>query len=1359
MVFCIQLRTCLYDFSYTREKFGGAIQQWSPYTSSIARGYVPRGVRSIFGTAFALHGFKFPDFRGFNCNRRGGDFGLSRESGPLGRGTPNGLGDKMRHAKLVLLFLAILLVFPAISRAQNVASINGVVTDTSGAAVPGASVKLTDTRTGTSYFAKTAGDGGYRIADVPPGPGYSLTIRKDGFQILMIGNLYLPVATATTQDAQMQLGSLNQTVSVTAQGSVSLDTTDTTIGSNLDIHAVASLPNEFRDNPANLLRLAPGVVSAITPAGGPTTGTGAIDPNLTRDGAVAGARTDQSNIVVDGINQSNISGGFAFDLTGTIPVDAVQEFNTIIGNPVAQYGGGSGAQTLITTKSGTNDFHGSLYEFNRTAATEANTFFNNLSGVPRLALVRNQFGGNVGGPAWKNKAFFFFEYDGRRDREAASVEEIVPMPHVSLGELAYINNSQGPACQGARLTSADVSTSCVTILPAATVASMDPCSGFVNCSTLPGFQAPGVDPALISLFKSRYPNPNDFSAGDGLNTAGFRFNTPNPLTENDYLARADFNLSGTNKLFARFNFENILSLVQPNQFPGDPLTSPNINKDRAWVLGDTWTISPNLVNVFTYGESLENNPQPILFNPGGSLYELTFDSGDVSNPFIRQTSFTQVTPVPTFRDDLTLVHGNHTFSFGGEWEPMMFKDGITNDFTFIQQGIGGNISSVVDATDPNLIPSDILASDIPNWSSAFVGNLGSIFDVQAAFNFTGKGVPLNQGSPVVHDYRVNALAGYFSDSWRLRPSFTITMGVRYQYSSVPYEIHGVQASFQNTNFRSIIDTRLANGLAGISGPDATPELTYSLSGAANHAPPLYQPEYHDFSPRIGMAWNPSATSGILGKVLGDRKTVFRLGGSLIYDDTVVNNIIALENQQDYTFGGSFAQNFGDSSPSATPSENLGLEPRFDSITTVPFAVPPPPFVTPVTPTAVFNYDVDNQFRTPYSIITSFGVQRELPFGLQFEADYYGRFSRRLFVLADAGQVMDFTLAGQKMSQAFTTLEQDAEQNVPIANVSTQPFFESLLGPGGTNLIYSAFGGPGGSLALGNTGLIVDELGTQAVNIGLTPQFLVNALATNLGSESYNSLFTTLRKRLTNNLQFDFDYTYSHAIDNNSTVPHANGNFEPGVTTILCDATNPRVCRGNSEFDVTNQITGYFVYDLPFGRGQRFAGSAGTLLNEAIGGWEVSGIDTWRTGLALTADSGVSSTTSLAADSGEDFIGPKSALASDVHFDPATKTVQFFKDPAAAIAAYTPALGLTVGTRDNMRGPHFSNMDLAVAKNFPIAGEKYKLQFRAEAYNLFNHPNFALYDPTINSPSTFGTITSLAGSEASRVMQFALRFDF
>ena len=586
--------------------------------------------------------------------------------------------------------------------------------------------------------------------------------------------------------------------------------------------------------------------------------------------------------------------------------------------------------------------------------------------------------------------------------------------------------------QGARLTSADVSTGCVTILTAPQVAALDPCS-HVSCASTPGFTAAGVDPALISLFKSRYPAPNDFTQGDGINTAGFRFNAPNPFTENDYLARSDFNINTNNKLFVRFNFRNVTAIETPNLFPGDPLTSPALIKDRAWVIGETWTASPNFVNQFTYGETRENDAEPILFNPGGSLYELTFDSGTVSNPFLRGTSFANVAPVPTFRDDATWTHGKHTFMFGGEWNPVALHDVITNDFNFIQQGLGGNIPSLpaFNAANPfNERPSDLEqdGGDVANanWDAALVGALGSMFNLQAAINYNGTGQPLAAGSNVFHDYRIQELAGYFQDAWRIRSNLTITLGVRYQFQSVPFEVHGIQASVLNTNFKSIMDARISNGLAGISGPDTTPELTYQLTGEANHAPPLYAPEYHDFAPRLGLAWNPSFRDGILGSLFGDHKTVVRTGASLIYDETVVNNVVALENQGDYTFGNTVAETFG---TSGNVIGSLEQEPRFSAPNSLPFTVTPPPFTTPITPGAIFNGAVDDQLRTPYSIDVSFGLQRELPGGFQLEADYYGSFGRKLFVLADASQLVNFVDPLNKahsIASDFTVLEKDAQ---------------------------------------------------------------------------------------------------------------------------------------------------------------------------------------------------------------------------------------------------------------------------------------------------------------------------------------------
>jgi len=383
-------------------------------------------------------------------------------------------------------------------------------------------------------------------------------------------------------------------------------------------------------------------------------------------------------------------------------------------------------------------------------------------------------------------------------------------------------------------------------------------------------------------------------------------------------------------------------------------------------------------------------------------------------------------------------------------------------------------------------------------------------------------------------------------------------------------------------------------------------------------------------------------------------------------------------------------------------------------------------------------------------------------------------------LGDVSQAMDFTdpASKQTLVNAFSTLEVDSRANggagLPAASVSNQPFFENQISAalGGscqsnpqilTSCTHFVYTSQFGALQQGATGEIVASLPFPQ-NVGLTPQFFVDALMANKGYSDYNSLFLTLRKRLSNNLQFDINYTFAHSIDNGSTVANENGNFQSGVTSVMCDVTNLRACRGNSEFDVRHSITGDFVYGLPFGRGQAFGRNAGWLLNEVIGGWTISGIETYRTGLAFTVNNtsvAFFDTVSLAADTGMLFTGTKSEVKSSIHVVQVPGTgpeVQFFANQATASGAFSPVTGLQSGSRDTLHGPHFSNLDLEVSKNFPIANERYRLRFVSEAYNVFNHTNFGLPD-TGAIDSNFGQIVGLSGQEPSRVMQFALRFEF
>jgi hypothetical protein len=309
----------------------------------------------------------------------------------------------------------------------------------------------------------------------------------------------------------------------------------------------------------------------------------------------------------------------------------------------------------------------------------------------------------------------------------------------------------------------------------------------------------------------------------------------------------------------------------------------------------------------------------------------------------------------------------------------------------------------------------------------------------------------------------------------------------------------------------------------------------------------------------------------------------------------------------------------------------------------------------------------------------------------------------------------------------------------------------------TDLIAQFFNGLAFRGDLGDTVQALDFFSLLPPGVGLHPQFATNLYITNKSYSNYNGLLLSLHKKQSHGLQYDLNYTYSHSIDNISAP--ANQAFgSNGAGGIICDAINLTACRGDSDFDVRHVISINGLYDLPFGRGKTFAGNASGWLNQLIGGWQLSGILGWRTGLAFQTVAN-SFPISFANNVPAIFNGNTSAIQTNVHLDPATKQVQLFKDPTAALAAFSFPTGLQSGSRNNLRGPGFSNLDFGVAKHFPIR-ERLALEFRADAFNVFNHANFGLPGVSstadINLPNTFGVITTVG---APRVMQFALRLDF
>jgi hypothetical protein len=1284
------------------------------------------------------------------------------------------------RSALFIFVLSVLCTLSTFVIAQDVASLTGVVTDTTGAVVSDATVKVVDTRTNATYEAKTNSLGAYLINRLQPGPGYQVTISKEGFETVKVPDVYLAVNATHTQNAQLRIGTTSETIEVSGEGSaVTLDTTDTTIGNNFDLREVHDLPILFRDSMASLAQFQPGV--AVSSA--------VDDPNNSRSGAVTGSRIDQGNITLDGLDVNDFGTGQAFAATANAPVDSIQEFRGESANPLAAEGRGAGQQITLVTKSGTNQFHGSLSEYLRNTDTEANDFFNIRAGVPRTQLNRNQFGVTFGGPIKKDKAFFFIDYNGRRDAQTDNVERIVPLDSSVLpggnlrnGGLAYINGSN-PACdQNSRI---NTTPNCITQL---------------TSNDLQNMFGLSADPALQTFIDGRYPKANDLTAGDGINTGGFRFSAPDHLSENNLIGKLDFNLGSKHRLFAKYSYigeklgDNVNGATV--QFPGDPVTHFIIDTSYTFSVGDTWTISANKVNQLIVGQSRSRLNFPVHFNPAGANdFNIFANNGSnqpiLDSPYQGQNAQRRDISTPTFRDDFSYQRGTHNFQVGGTFKPIGALSNEVLDLNDITVGLGGNLFGL----DSGLRPGDILkdAGRVARteWDTALAFTVGRIGQFQQNINYDLSQNPTPQDSGDIRKWRYYETEIYAQDTWRMRNDLTLTYGVRWQFYSVPYETQGYEA-IPNIDAAAFFNNRKAAAAAGRFGTtsDVIPFVVYSKGGKANHGAPFYQSDWKDFAPRLSLAYNPAATSGIFGRLLGDRKTVIRTGTGIVFDHPGTEAVNFEQNRNSYLYSSQTNTSYGGS---GDPHFDLTNDPQFATITGLPAGLNTPqqptnPFTPFVDSTgnafgestgATFNYAVDQHLKTPYNIIFTFGIQRELPGKFQLDVNYFGRLGRRLLIQADAGQTLNFTdpQSGHTLVGDFVALSSQVRQP-GFANsgapVTPQPFFENEVNahlapfglnctqltnppePNCTQLLYDFAGGLVTRGDLSDSITFLNQNGLLASGIGLSPQFDTNVYVTNQSYSSYNALLATLHKKYSSGLQFDLNYTYSHSIDNASVG--ANSFF----TDFVCDITNLKVCKGDSDFDLRHSISMTGVYELPFGRGKAIGGTASGALNQIIGGWSISGIEDWHTGFAFRTGSNAFPIGFATVAPGI-FNGDTHAIRRGIHNDPNNgNAVQFFADPAAAIGSFSGPLGLQMGPRNNLHGPHFSNTDLALIKNFKV-NERFHVEFHAEAFNAFNHPSFALplngaggvADFTL--PSSFGVITSTAS--APREMQFGLRLEF
>src|ERR1051326_3914675 len=548
------------------------------------------------------------------------------------------------------LSLALMLACPAWSQ-TGTTSLRGTVTDKSGATITGAKVTIVNQGQSVHRDMTTGPNGAYEFLLLPPG-NYDLSVEMTGFRTYEKKNIQLLVNAPGTADVVMEIGSTAMTVEVTGQ-TPAINTSDASLGIAFSQTQVRQLPLEGRNVP-DLLTLQPGVVY--------TGNRTDIDPNVdTRSGSVNGARSDQSNITLDGVSV-NPRGGYAFQSVLPVTLDSVQEFRVTTTGYNADQGTSSGAQVQLVTKSGTNGFHGSVYEYHRNTATSANDFFVKKAELEHghanqpLKLIRNIFGGSLGGPILKDRFFFFLNYEGTRRAEQVSETQVVPSASLRDGVVQYLCRESTPgvpdtaSCPGGTITGLSGKSYNVqpgfNALGPSQIATIDPIGA-------------GVNPVMVQYLNT-WPVPNASNVGDGVNFSGFNWRAPISDTQNVYIARLDFNLTrdGKQRLYlsgAMRNEDNPGAPFLPGQLPSHHF----VNYNKGIIAGFSSVITQNLLNNFRYGfvrqsiGDIGNTDQQVIFFRG---------LNDQTNAVTYTHKFQR--PVHNFYDDVSYTHGRHAWQMG-----------------------------------------------------------------------------------------------------------------------------------------------------------------------------------------------------------------------------------------------------------------------------------------------------------------------------------------------------------------------------------------------------------------------------------------------------------------------------------------------------------------------------------------------------------------------------------------------------------------------------------------------------------------------------------------------------------------------
>jgi carboxypeptidase family protein len=1253
----------------------------------------------------------------------------------------------MRHfAKLVAAGVIACLFGAAQAWAGITGSISGVVTDQNGGVVVGAVVSAMETQTGVHTEITTDSKGFYNFPTLPVGK-YDIEIRAGGFKLYRQSGLVIDVNSALRVDVSLQLGDVSEKVTVMSEA-VHVETESTQNGEVISGTKMTTVPLNGRAY-TDLLSLQPGVVPSSYAKPIQKQFGGLTDRNVSGDlnpgnQSVNGQRQSANGFMVNGSNVEEGKNNGA----GIVPnLDSIAEFRIITNNFDAEYGNYSGGQVNVATKSGTNTIHGSAFEFLRNTALDARNFFAPANQVDNFK--QNQFGGTAGGPIQRDKWFFFVDYQGTRTIRGQVLNNNVP------GLLDRPDTNGGSANVSdiaANLTNTVTGTNWAAILNQKLgrndiVAGTTP---YFGCTAAPGcvfpnnvIPAAAIDPAALNLLPF-IPKPNGLDPSGNPN---FSSATQNARTRDD---KGGIRLDGNTRFGMLSAYYLLDDFLRNDPYPnatllGGPVSAPGFNsitpgRSQLLTLGDVKTFGPTAVN------------------------ELRLSFVRVAGSYFKPQG-----GVGTSLASLGFVKAAGTgASFNGGIAPIDATLEGVPQFTLAQQGAGLSVGVPQDtqnAYNNTYQVLDNFSKVIGTHSLKFGGqfhydqiNERNFFGENGAFTFGGAesgsdfvdfllGAPDNfiQASKQILDSRSKYAGAFVQDSWRVRSTLTLNLGLRWEFSQPWYDTQG--------KIETVFPQNVVSGKASALYPGAP--LGLVVPGDPGVPSTLAPTQYNAFGPRVGLAYSPGASSGFLSKLTGGPgKLSIRAGFGIYYSS--VEDLSQFLGVGDAPFGIFW---FGGSPLFDAPF----MDRKAGGLQGQPFPFSPPPLnVSAKNPDTTFNWaqvgQISSNFyynphnRMPYSEHYHLSVQRQFGANTVFSIGFVGNQGHKNVTSVEANP-------GNPGLCVFLSNPNNLDTGSPTCGPNNEtPSSPFVLPPGagfpaGTTPVVEAT-----TACLSNPNLTCNAINSTRTIFSGVPtgtggaSFGTNPYVSTVANSAYNSLQTSL-KHSSSHGEFLVGYTYSKCMDNGSSLQDATNVFNPRLTRSLC------------AFDLTHNFVASYSVRLPF---ERLFHADHGWAKRAAGGWQVSGITTYATGIPVTieASPGFNADQSLIGSVGFSWnVDAPNKLPGKIlnNTNPRSGQTYFNTSLFLQEGCFTTACPLdgtqAIGAVGNanrrfFHGPGIANWDMALLKETPITETK-SLEFRFEAFNIFNHAQFQNPGGTLGA-SSFGLVTA---ANDPRLMQVALKFRF